>query len=956
MNDLADLDWKPTAPSSSNPNPNPNPKANYNFPTLQPTPSPSLSGRTTPLSAHPSGNNANSNRNVKAGSKTATPANDSFSGLLNLNSGKAEKNLSLQERQKALLEEKAKQQAAQQAQYGAQNTFWDSLGEKKTEPNRYPFASQPQTGTSNPFSANYVPPVAQGKAKQQNTESEADILAAFDSEAPVDASSHFPVSEDALSRRSTPANGFGNGALGAPKSMAVENNAFDDDDDPFGLGQMSRPSYQAQPQARAPPPADDDDILGMLGKPVTEVQRPAPATQRALSPDSSDDEGPEPAEIRSRASNPRDKAVAELVDMGFPAEKSVEALAQTDSGVNVQAAVGWLLNQAHEEAKQKAKGGTSSPAPARDPRRETSATRPSRGDSSTPAWMRPQPERSGSSQRRQDNRSPGAEKDVSQYASEFGSTLFKSANSLWKTGKKNVQKAVADFQEPDTSGQPKWMREAQMQEAANQSRPAGADPGRRRAPEPSSNVTDEAMMLEGGSRPQKPSRPSSTRPDASTTPFRTQSPASRDTPDRTGPQPKFMQQPHRPQQPVTRRTPQDLIEQESAQAYVSPARRRKVTPPQAEEPRPETRPTPAPRTVPQASPSLKSNNPFNGNSRSPAATSTPPVRSTPIPTRPKAPTRNIPSLPPSALSTSTNHRLAGTASFKRGDYSAAHISYTSALQPLPSQHPVTIILLCNRALTNLKVGDPKAAIADAEQAIAVIGVSRGEGEKIDLGGVDGEKEMKEFFGKALMRRAEAMEHMEKWKDAASAWKEAVEAGVGGAVSIQGRNRCEKAAASSGAGGGSSAPVQPKAKTAPARPQPVKKLATRPAASTAASAEAVKKLREANKAAEAADDEKFALTDQVDAKLTAWKGSKSDNLRALLGSLDAVLWPDAGWKKVGMGELVMPGKVKIAYMKAIAKVHPDKIPQNASTEQKMISAAVFSTLNEAWDKFKKDNNL
>ena len=34
----------------------------------------------------------------------------------------------------------------------------------------------------------------------------------------------------------------------------------------------------------------------------------------------------------------------------------------------------------------------------------------------------------------------------------------------------------------------------------------------------------------------------------------------------------------------------------------------------------------------------------------------------------------------------------------------------------------------------------------------------------------------------------------------------------------------------------------------------------------------------------------------------------------------------------------------------------QIPQDATTEQRMISAAVFSTLNEAWDKFKKDNNL
>ena len=34
----------------------------------------------------------------------------------------------------------------------------------------------------------------------------------------------------------------------------------------------------------------------------------------------------------------------------------------------------------------------------------------------------------------------------------------------------------------------------------------------------------------------------------------------------------------------------------------------------------------------------------------------------------------------------------------------------------------------------------------------------------------------------------------------------------------------------------------------------------------------------------------------------------------------------------------------------------QIPQDATTEQRMISAAVFATLNEAWDKFKTENNL
>jgi hypothetical protein len=160
-----------------------------------------------------------------------------------------------------------------------------------------------------------------------------------------------------------------------------------------------------------------------------------------------------------------------------------------------------------------------------------------------------------------------------------------------------------------------------------------------------------------------------------------------------------------------------------------------------------------------------------------------------------------------------------------------------------------------------------------------------------------------------------------------------------------------------------------------RQQPVR----RPAAPASVKpAEAVSRLRAANEAADRADNERFALSEAVDARITAWKGGKQDNLRALLASLENVLWPEAQWKKTNMSELILPNKVKIQYMKGISKVHPDKvsthssswtlilsglfanrhlkIPVNATTEQRMIAGAVFSTLNEAWDKFKQENNL
>lgn len=204
--------------------------------------------------------------------------------------------------------------------------------------------------------------------------------------------------------------------------------------------------------------------------------------------------------------------------------------------------------------------------------------------------------------------------------------------------------------------------------------------------------------------------------------------------------------------------------------------------------------------------------------------------------------------------------------------------------------------------------------------------------------------MKEFFGKALMRKAEALEQMERWKDAGIVWRECVEAGVGGANSIQGRQRCEKALT----------PKPPVSRPTPkSTPKPQSALAS--LAPTPDSA-AVERLRAANKAAEKADDEKFALADKVEARIGKWRDGKRDNLRALLGSLDDVLWEGSGWKKVGLSELVMNGKVKVVYMRAIGRCHPDKLPQNASQEIRMIAEGVFSTLNESWDKFKEQNGM
>jgi hypothetical protein len=113
-------------------------------------------------------------------------------------------------------------------------------------------------------------------------------------------------------------------------------------------------------------------------------------------------------------------------------------------------------------------------------------------------------------------------------------------------------------------------------------------------------------------------------------------------------------------------------------------------------------------------------------------------------------------------------------------------------------------------------------------------------------------------------------------------------------------------------------------------QPAPKPKSKPKASSTkpvpilAKSEALEALRAATSAAEAEENERYELKDSVDARLTAWKGGKETNIRALIASLDTILWPKLGWQKVGMHELVSNAQVKSRYTRAIARLHPDKV--------------------------------
>ncbi|KAF2296689.1 hypothetical protein GH714_001243 [Hevea brasiliensis] len=66
-----------------------------------------------------------------------------------------------------------------------------------------------------------------------------------------------------------------------------------------------------------------------------------------------------------------------------------------------------------------------------------------------------------------------------------------------------------------------------------------------------------------------------------------------------------------------------------------------------------------------------------------------------------------------------------------------------------------------------------------------------------------------------------------------------------------------------------------------------------------------------------------IADKVDAEMKRWAAGKEGNMRALLSSLQHVLWPECGWEPVSLTDLITSASVKKVYRKATLCVHPDK---------------------------------
>ncbi len=117
------------------------------------------------------------------------------------------------------------------------------------------------------------------------------------------------------------------------------------------------------------------------------------------------------------------------------------------------------------------------------------------------------------------------------------------------------------------------------------------------------------------------------------------------------------------------------------------------------------------------------------------------------------------------------------------------------------------------------------------------------------------------------------------------------------------------------------------------------------------AKAVAQIREREEAKKMNEAEEDMVRQKLEPKIKAWseEHGKKKQLRALLANLHTILWPEAKWKQVNLGDLLDDKKCKLAFHKASRVVHPDKTI-HLPAEQRFLAKRIFDALSQAKTEF------
>ncbi|WRT63308.1 uncharacterized protein IL334_000213 [Kwoniella shivajii] len=959
MDDLVDLNW--SSPPKSNPVKAPSPTSNVNTPFdfLSISKPLTASGPATPnyysstplrssTPSHPSVQPNNGPRifaahNIKPLSRSATPQQssspilsqgagsgsglDAFSSLLSMpaKTSTVNNNMSMAERQKALEDEKKRKDEEERKKFEAEGEFWDNLG-----------------GTSGVASSSNQP-IAPVKNKPQ------DDFDDFLKPAPVSNRSKSPLRPPSSNRfgSNTPTSGPSKSSSSSGSFWDKHDNSDDLLDapssskrlpqsninsappaDPFDFDALSASMTQPQPQ---PQPKrnggtgnkhvldmDEDDILGDLGRPV-DARNPVSIEPGPSRVDK------QPTRSAIRAMSPPPHIVGQIVEMGFSPGQARQALDQTSTGLDVQAALEILLGGQNSRPDSGARitsqqrnefvddDENDEDFVERERQRREEEERERRRRRRQGPSRESVKARSAEDRQQEESAQEQAEKILAQ-ASELGTNMFNKATSFWNSSKEKALKvyeeqrkvmeanaaaaasatATGEGGKPVKDGRPKWMTENLDDEWKD-------DIGGKE--KSGFRDDDDLGHNQARDRPSNNAGPSRRQPVPSSSSSNGRSTNGSSTSAYKSSKEKA-----------------DLLFADEAPRYISPARHLKKS-------------SPAP-------------------THSPA-----PVK--PLPSRQLVPATN------QQLQTSASHKAKGNEYFRLGQFAEAESSYTSAISSLPEGNLHLIPLYNNRAAARLKLGDSAPAAADCTIVIDLIGPTYHPSKEIPLPPeIFKEVKLADGLVKAMTKRAQAWEMGEKWKNAVDDWEKIMGldmnmlssgASTTRTLAAEGARRSKKMLEGDDRGVKASDLFTSSSFTAP-KPKP----RSRPVASNSKPADvdksaAVSELRAAAKALEVEDEQRLEFKDAIEAKLNTWKNGKETNLRALIASLSSVLWDDIlkGGLKVGMHELISEKQVKIKYMKVIARLHPDKLnSQNTTVEQRMLANGAFGTLNEAWQVFNK----
>ncbi|KAJ7698463.1 hypothetical protein B0H16DRAFT_1396476 [Mycena metata] len=870
-----------------------------------------LSSASTPSNSRPITPNTRPVAQQKP-SQSSSSGGDAFSSLLGgplASNGNGMANMTIAERAKRVEEERLRKASVPPPK--AAPSAWDGLDSLAAGPSMSAAATAtPQTGGGLlddddwGFASAPVPAPTTKKSPSPALVFDEDPIFGFDQPPPKSTS---PPQQKPQAALWDQLDDFASSKPSPPARYASPSTGFD-----FG---------DREDNANANANGDDNfDLLGDLGKPVEAIssrrstpQLPARDTPSPAAP--APRRKPQPAQGRSASPPPH--VLGQLIEMGFSIPQSRGALADVyrDGTWDVQAAIDALL-----ASTGGAEGGSNGNSRRGTPPRGNGASRGATPP--LPPRRMPAAEREAGAQRdggrereRERTTTPTIQSDILARTSELGFSLFKNAERAWLQGKAQVQKVYEERMggEEATSG-----RSGERERGSASGRTAAGAGGRAR---PKWMTEDREEPEEAGPSARAGRR---AREDGETL-FADEDGAQRkddgwgnsgaggwkDDDDEAAGAPKSRKSAPAPEPPVG-----DLFGDA---------------------------PVPAPAPA-QSKPYVSRFRHGKPSSQAPPPAVAAP-RAAPTPAAPPRP--HIP-LPPSALRASRAHAAAANEKIALGQYGAALTSFTLAIDALPTAHVLRAPLLNARASARIKEGDFRGVEGDVEEVegICTVGGSRAVGAET-VRAEDVEVELGREVVEGWKRRAEAREGRERWEEAGRDWEKVAGAGWAKTADrdegVRGAGRCRKMAA----------PVA-SSSSAPAPPKPKPKPQTRPPARAGSlpPSEALTKFRQAVTAAEEEDLAKHALKDTVDGRLLAWKGGKETNIRALLASLDIVLWPEIGLAPSGMKDLVTPGQVKVRYVKAIAKLHPDKLNTNNSTlEQRMIANGVFGALNEAWNAFK-----